>query len=574
MSRQFSKGPLRARSRVVALFALLLLALGGCDDYNPPTGPVAVGPAIEANLAAFDLPVPDPQVQFFFFRPPLAPHAAPTADFDATLLPFLRVDVCANAGPACVPIASFTEAAARGADRIRLQGNHHYMVNWGATPPTVDPGSVVRVRVTVADLEIGSVTVALVGGKKAGPVPDADVVATAGRAIPITFRIEDNPFLRAHVLRSIGFTASQTAQALVDEFGINSATNAVVLHSVGYPEFDVATAIKDVYALGVDVLLALLISVDILTPNFEPDVFVGARIGTELYGLEAQPLVVLFTGVGLLDVSDPVQAGSLAAKVLFNFFVVIPTASSAPTSAASVISSAAPITPQEAVDAIVAAGLRVETATTAVVIVFRDVIKDSLEDLKHFVRQFKDLANLPAELIAFAEQIPELFGIDPQEIQDLIESSALSAAEAAGAVLKDVYDKTALFAADVMDEVQFQINDVARTLKKVYARTAGQIITIFVDIEKQAREIAGAIADQFEEITANAYAELVAQLGFDPEKLGRSVASFIMDGLDGAYARTEEEAAAILANLQFQAKELRERYGTSISRPSTEPARS
>lgn len=248
------------------------------------------------------------------------------------------------------------------------------------------------------------------------------------------------------------------------------------------------------------------------------------------------------------------QAGALAAKVLRAFFGV-PAVGPAPAGGAMLPDP--PITPQEAVDAIVGAGLEVKTATTAVLLVFKKEINGSLDDLKHFVKQFKDLADvLPGEVIAFGERLPDLFGIDPAEIQEILEASARSAAESAGAVLKDLFDKTSHFAAGVMDEVEFHINDVARTLKEVYEETAGEIITIFVDIEKQAREIAEAIADQFEEITAQAYAELVDALGFDPEQLGRDVASFIMDGLDAAYDRTAAQAAAILADLEYQAKEL------------------
>ena len=546
--------------RLGALPVLVAAVLvSGCDAVDPmgPADPTGPFDEFAASHSDSDLPEVTPLAPFFFFREPIEQASAGEMDFDAGLLPFLRVDICPD--PACgVPLASFTEEAQRGRDRIRLVGEQ-YTVNWNTSDGAPEPGSVVEIRVSASELEIGSTTVGLVRRNlDVGPAPTADHVVTAGSTIPIKFRVEDNPFLRAWILRhTFDFTSTQTAEAILDEFGINAATSAVTLHGVGYDEFDVALAIKNVYGFDVDVLLALLISVDVLTPNFEPDVFVGARIGIELYGLEAAPLIALFTHVGLLDVSDPVQAASLAAKVLHDFF-----GGPAPGAAGSGQSAAAipiePISPQEAVDAIVGAGLEVETATISVLLVFQDEINASLDDLKHFIRQFKDLADLPAELIAFAEQVPELLGITSEELEDLLESAARSAAEAAGAVLKDVFDRAALIAADIMDEVEFAINDVARTLKEVYAQTAGEIITIFVDIEKQAREIATAIRDQFEEIAADAYAALVKSLGFDPQQLGKEVATFIMDGLHEAYERTAEQAAAILADLEFQAREVAE----------------
>ena len=561
-----------SRYRFVALpafMAAVLVAGCGVADTMGPLGEV------EVSHADFDLPDATPPASFFFFRAPIAQASAGARDFDAGLLRFLRVNICRDMDPACaVPFATFTEESSRGRSRIRLQGEEQYIVNWKTSSGDPEPGSVVEIRVVVSGLEIGSATVGLLGRKlDEGPASTADYVVTAGRTIPIKFRIEDNPFLRAWVLRhSLGFTSTQTAQAILDEFGINAATSASILHGVGYDEFDVGLAIKNVYGFDVDVLLALLISVDVLTPNFEPDVFVGARIGTELYGLEAAPLIALFTHVGLLDVSDPVQAGALAAKVLLDFFGPPPPSATASTHSAPPI-PIEPISPQEAVDAIVGAGLELETAIIAVLLVFQDEINGSLEDLKHFIRQFKDLADLPAELIAFAEQIPELLGITPEEVQELIESAARSAAEAAGAVLKDVYDKAALIAAGILDDVEFAIIDVARTLKAVYEQTAGEIITIFVDIEKQAREIAVAIADQFEEIAADAYAALVKSLGFDPEELGKEVATFIMDGLDAAYQRTAEEAARILADLEFEAKEVAEALKEAYEKIDAEVAR-
>lgn len=560
-----------SRYRFVALpafMAAVLVAGCGVADTMGPLGEV------EVSHADFDLPDATPPASFFFFRAPIAQASAGARDFDAGLLPFLRVNICPDMDPACaVPFASFTKESSRGRSRIRLQGEEQYIVNWKTSSGHPEPGSVVEIRVVVSGLEIGSATVGLLGRKlDEGPASTADYVVTAGRTIPIKFRIEDNPFLRAWVLRhSLGFTSTQTAQAILDEFGINAATSASILHGVGYDEFDVGLAIKNVYGFDVDVLLALLISVDVLTPNFEPDVFVGARIGTELYGLEAAPLIALFTHVGLLDVSDPVQAGALAAKVLLDFFGPPPPSATASTHSAPPI-PIEPISPQEAVDAIVGAGLELETAIIAVLLVFQDEINGSLEDLKHFIRQFKDLADLPAELIAFAEQIPELLGITPEEVQELIESAARSAAEAAGAVLKDVYDRAALIAADIMDDVEFAIIDVARTLKAVYEQTAGEIITIFVDIEKQAREIAVAIADQFEEIAADAYAALVKNLGFDPEELGKEVATFIMEGLDEAYQRTADQAAAILTELQFQATELMKGLDEAYQRTAEQAA--
>jgi hypothetical protein len=220
-------GPsLRCRSRISLVAALLLAACG-----EPLTAPTTAAPTLEtapfvANLAV--LP-PDPAPPFslainpadlagsFSFLEPLArgrddgnrgTSGRSALTFDASLLSVLAVKVCPAASTVCTtPLATLTAVS-----DLRTDGDQQYKVNW--KPEKSSAVRRVRISVEVAGLEVGATTV------------DSD-----NRTIPIKFRVNNNAVIRVRALHAQGIDATTLAQALIDEFSLNSTQVATRLFS-------------------------------------------------------------------------------------------------------------------------------------------------------------------------------------------------------------------------------------------------------------------------------------------------------------------------------------------------------
>lgn len=192
----------------------------------------------------------------------LALHVLPPIDepsggkpFDKTLLDHLLVTICAPAADgSCTAVEEFTGQSGQDDERIRLLGGH-YQINWDVDKS--EGGKVYEVRFSVAGMEIGFATVA----------PEA------GRTLPIKFRIDNNPQIRAHALHVEGYDAADIGAVLRDEFGLGADTIAQLLKNecattrqeisqilmdLGFPYRDIAHALKEVYGQTADAVAKLL----------------------------------------------------------------------------------------------------------------------------------------------------------------------------------------------------------------------------------------------------------------------------------------------------------------------------
>ena len=137
----------------------------------------------------------------FYFRLPLAPEATYSGEFDATLLPYLTVEICRLSATDCTGplVATFNGAPRKGAEPLRLDtALEQYIVNWD-TPAKLDPIPNYRITVLAVGRPIGRVDVDVVAS--ASQVKDVDASRffplVAGRTLPIRFRVEKGGFLVA-----------------------------------------------------------------------------------------------------------------------------------------------------------------------------------------------------------------------------------------------------------------------------------------------------------------------------------------------------------------------------------------
>jgi hypothetical protein len=129
----------------------------------------------------------------FFFLPPLVPEPSFSGTFDGSLSPV--VEICAWNGAACEQplVAWYTMTAGQGSETVRLvPEDEHYVVNWHSGDFNLDPSLIYRIRVLVAETELGHADVQVVSsGRELRNVnTDAFVPLVDGRTLPVKFRIE------------------------------------------------------------------------------------------------------------------------------------------------------------------------------------------------------------------------------------------------------------------------------------------------------------------------------------------------------------------------------------------------
>jgi hypothetical protein len=145
----------------------------------------------------------------FHFLEPLAPRSGDPTKFDASLLNYLRVDVCQVNPDNCSVVKTFTAQSATS-EQIRIEKNGgwtYYIANWDTSRFNLN-NKTYRVRVILADLQLGSIDLA------------PNVYNTFGRTWPIKFMIEKDPTIRVRLLRSLHKSASQVVSMLHSEFGL------------------------------------------------------------------------------------------------------------------------------------------------------------------------------------------------------------------------------------------------------------------------------------------------------------------------------------------------------------------
>jgi hypothetical protein len=93
----------------------------------------------------------------FHFLEPLAPSAGNFADFDASLLNYLLIEVCELNSSDCQLIKTFT-AQNSSSEQLRIETsgqNSYYVVNWDTQKAKIRTDKSYRIRVVLARLELG-----------------------------------------------------------------------------------------------------------------------------------------------------------------------------------------------------------------------------------------------------------------------------------------------------------------------------------------------------------------------------------------------------------------------------------
>ena len=176
--------------------------------------------------------------------PPQGKAFDDVSNFDATLLDYLTVSICRLEADTCTPVQEFTSTDGKGLDHILLQeeeGELKYHVNWN--PSKEDLGHEFEIRFFVAGLQVEAI----------------ECTPRAQRTVPIQFRIDNHPLIRAHVLCERGLSAVKAAEVLIAEFSLTMEDLIPVLMASCFDCVDISEVLKDTFGLtAVDTVLTLI----------------------------------------------------------------------------------------------------------------------------------------------------------------------------------------------------------------------------------------------------------------------------------------------------------------------------
>ena len=197
----------------------------------------------------------------------------------------MTVSVCVlNGDGDCVIVENYTASSGDDNDRIRLKSlvdgqevnDNFYYVDWW--PSEADVGKYFEIHFAVAELEAGLI-------RYAPGSPDM---------IPIKFRIDKHPMIRARVLFESRFTATETAGVLSDEFGLDATQTAQVLSDEGYGSADIGESLRDVFSLQEQETVQILDSLGCSVVDI-------GRVLKDVYGMDNQNAVALLKSEGFSE---------------------------------------------------------------------------------------------------------------------------------------------------------------------------------------------------------------------------------------------------------------------------------
>src|SRR5687767_1957577 len=172
---------------VIALFASPATRARIAEHFEFGAATVfAANAASEAEAASVS---PVSPTGAFHFLEPLASNAGNPQAFDPSLLNHITVEICEVNGGNCSVVRTFT-AQGQSSERLRIATSgrdSHYIVNWDTQNSSFVNTRTYRVRVLIADLELGAIDLA---------PPQYN---SFGRTWPIKFLVEKDPELRVRL---------------------------------------------------------------------------------------------------------------------------------------------------------------------------------------------------------------------------------------------------------------------------------------------------------------------------------------------------------------------------------------
>jgi hypothetical protein len=172
------------------------------------------------------------------FLPPLAHEGGDPQNLDRSLLDYLEVRPCDVNTTNCQALASLTSVAVKHeADGIDLK-NKKYQVNWNIAKG--DRGKQAEIQVRVAGLLINGIPHFI----------------NAPATVPVQFRVDNHPRVRARVLHEQGKSAMEITEALSSEFHVSGFDAVLLLHAEDFTSVDIAAAIKGAFGASPDEITA------------------------------------------------------------------------------------------------------------------------------------------------------------------------------------------------------------------------------------------------------------------------------------------------------------------------------
>ncbi len=167
-----------------------------------------------------------PDGPIFEYLPPINKDNNMEFDFDGSLLEYLTVKVVLVDNPS----ASITfDNNEKGAARLR-GSKSHYLVNWVPEYRYKE----YRVQVYMLDMLLGTVEL----------TPNM-VLEREENTIPIKFRVENNPGIRARIYAVLGYSPKEFISELINEFGLDTITVSELMVSNGYTPTEIAEGLME-----------------------------------------------------------------------------------------------------------------------------------------------------------------------------------------------------------------------------------------------------------------------------------------------------------------------------------------
>lgn len=298
---------------------MLTLATAACDKS-------VVAPAIDppptAAVQAAEISGANPLLAgAFTFLAPL-PSVSVAGAFDPSVLPYLSLSVCEVSSCEAPPQATFTSLTGPGSGTIRLESDEEqFIVNLSPAALGLPSPAEYKLRVWVADLEVGS-TIIQVVSKRGGTESGTESRVVLGQStLPVKFSVRRNALVSTSMLAADGVSAADAAAKLVTEFGSDAEEVATILAAAGYQATAVASVLNETFGLSATETALLLADIALTSGDAATGaalIDAGYSVGDvaivlrDVFGLSADEAVPL-----LVDIDA--AASDIAAALITTF---------------------------------------------------------------------------------------------------------------------------------------------------------------------------------------------------------------------------------------------------------------